>query len=171
MCHLRHRLRIFLFHRKVMYYSQDIQVFVFLNILRFTKSIMMSWWLLAHETGCIFQYIFWSIFCLLEVLILNVHLNFWNSNSKINFGANLGRKSQSYPFYLKIGAYGISRMLILIPTLVFWISKPKSIFGQVWTKKVKVLCFVWKLAWMVSWGYWFLFSNEISKPRFSFGQS
>ena len=29
-CHLRHRLRIFLFRRKVMFHSEDIQVFVFL---------------------------------------------------------------------------------------------------------------------------------------------
>ena len=44
-------LRIVLFHRKVMYHSQDIQVFVFLNILWFTKSIMTSWWLLlVHKT-------------------------------------------------------------------------------------------------------------------------
>ena len=29
MCHLRHRLRIFLFRKKIMFHSQDIQVFVF----------------------------------------------------------------------------------------------------------------------------------------------
>ena len=33
MCHLRHRLRIFLFCRKFMFRSQDTQVFVFLTIL------------------------------------------------------------------------------------------------------------------------------------------
>ena len=38
MCHLKHRLRIFLFHRKIMFHSQDIQVFVFLTIPWFTKS-------------------------------------------------------------------------------------------------------------------------------------
>ena len=32
MCHLRHRLRIFLFHQKVIFHSYDIQVFLFLNI-------------------------------------------------------------------------------------------------------------------------------------------
>ena len=32
MCHLKHTLRIFLFHRKIMFHSQDIQVFVFLTI-------------------------------------------------------------------------------------------------------------------------------------------
>ena len=32
MCHLKHRLRIFLFRRKIMCRSQNIQVFVFLTI-------------------------------------------------------------------------------------------------------------------------------------------
>ena len=40
MYHLRHRLRIFLFRRKVILRSQGIQVFVFLTIPRFTKSVM-----------------------------------------------------------------------------------------------------------------------------------
>ena len=53
MFQLRQRLRIFLFCRKVMLRSQDIQVFVFLNILWFFKSVM-SWWVLVHETRCIF---------------------------------------------------------------------------------------------------------------------
>ena len=50
MCHLKHRLRIFLFHRKVMFRSQDIQVFVFLAISWFTKSVT-SQWVLVHETS------------------------------------------------------------------------------------------------------------------------
>ena len=32
MCHLRHKLRIFLFHRKIMLRSRDIQIFVFLTM-------------------------------------------------------------------------------------------------------------------------------------------
>ena len=59
MCHLKHRLRIFLFHRKIMFHSQDIQVFVFLTIPWFTKSVT-SQWVLVHETRCIFEYIFWT---------------------------------------------------------------------------------------------------------------
>ena len=55
---LRHRLRIFLFRRKVMFRSQDIEVFVFLTIPTFTKSVT-SWWVLVHETRCTFDYIFW----------------------------------------------------------------------------------------------------------------
>ena len=96
---------------------------------------------------------------LLEVLILNLHLEFWNSHPKIHFWANLGRKSPSCLFCLEIGTSDISRLLILIPTLVFWNFDPKSIFGQIWAKKVKVVWFVWKLACMVSRGYWFLFRN------------
>ena len=33
------------------------------------------------------------------------------------------------------------RMLILILTLIFWISNPKSILRQIWVKKVKILMF------------------------------
>ena len=57
--HLKHRLRIFLFRRKIMFRSQDIQVFVFLTIPWFTKSVT-SRWVLVHETRCIFEYIFWT---------------------------------------------------------------------------------------------------------------
>ena len=39
MCHLKHRLRIFSFCKKVMFRSQDIQAFIFLTIPRFTKSV------------------------------------------------------------------------------------------------------------------------------------
>ena len=59
MFHFRHRLRIFLFRWKVMFRSQDIQVFVFLTIPKSTKSVM-SWWVLVHEARCIFEYIFWT---------------------------------------------------------------------------------------------------------------
>ena len=57
MCHLRHGLRNFLFHRKVLICSQDIQVFVFLPIPEFIKFVT-SWWVLVHETGCTFKHIF-----------------------------------------------------------------------------------------------------------------
>ena len=59
MCHMRHRSRIFLFHRKVMFFSQDIQVFVFSTTIWFTKSVT-SWWILVSETGCSFEHIFWT---------------------------------------------------------------------------------------------------------------
>ena len=50
-------------------------------------------------------------------------------------------------------------MLILISTLVFWIFNPKSIFGQVWAKKVKVVHLSWKFTHRISQGSWFLFCH------------
>ena len=96
---------------------------------------------------------------ILEVLILNPDLDFWNFDLKIHFWANLAPKIQSCSFCLKIGTHGISRMLILISTLVFWISNPYFLFGQIWAKKVKVVRFNWKLAHMISRGCWFLFQH------------
>ena len=85
MCHLRHWLRIFLFYRKVMFRSQDIQVIIFLTTPWFSKSVT-SWWVstwdrvhflicllnhssLNHQTwstdrykqGQYFSEIFWTI--------------------------------------------------------------------------------------------------------------
>ena len=93
----------------------------------------------------------------------NPGFEFWNSDPKIDFWVNFGRKSQSCLFFLKIGMHGILMMLILIPTLVFWISDPKSIFGQIWAKKVKVVQFGWKLAHRVSRRCWFLFRHYFSQ--------
>ena len=58
----------------------------------------------------------------------------------------LGQKTESCPFCLKIGTHSISRMIILIPTLVFWISNSKFIFGEIWSGKVKAICFALNLA-------------------------
>ena len=71
-----------------------------------------------------------------------------NQNIACNWAIspNLGRKIKSYLFWLKIGMHGILTMLILVPTLVFWIANSKSIFGKIWTEKVKVVCFAWNLA-------------------------
>ena len=66
-------------------------------------------------------------------------ISFLNFLPKIYFWANLDRKSQSRLFCLKISIWGILRMLILIATLFFGISNPKSIFGQIWLKKSKLL--------------------------------
>ena len=55
---LKQRLRTFLFRRRIMFRSQDIQVFLFLTIPWFTKSVT-SRWVLVHETRYIFEYIFW----------------------------------------------------------------------------------------------------------------
>ena len=69
---------------------------------------------------------------ILELLIPNPDLDFWNSDPKIHFWANLGPKSQSCLFCLKIGTHGISRMLIANPDLDFWNFEPKMQFGQIW---------------------------------------
>ena len=75
-------------------------------------------------------------------------LRFWPQNP---FSwVNSGRKGQSCPFCLKIDTRDIWSMLILIPTLVFWTSKPRSICGKIWAEKVKVVHFGWKLAHSVS---------------------
>ena len=81
---------------------------------------------------------------ILEVLIPNPDLDFWNSNPKIHFWANLGPKSKTCQFCLKIGTHVISRMLILFPrklilvlVLVFWISYQKSILSKFGPKKSK----------------------------------
>ena len=100
---------------------------------------------------------------ILKVLILNSHSGFWNFDPKIHFWANLCRKSQSSPYWLKIGTESISRILILIPTLLFSISNPKSIFGQNWAEKFKVVHFDWKLAHVVYRGCWFLFWHQFSE--------
>ena len=52
---------------------------------------------------------------------------FFNFELKFHFWPSLSQKSQICPFCLKIGTLCILRMQILIPRLVFWILKPKSI--------------------------------------------
>ena len=42
-----------------MFRSQDIQVFVFLTIPWFTEYVT-SRWILVHEIGLIFEFIFWT---------------------------------------------------------------------------------------------------------------
>ena len=93
--------------------------------------------------------------------IPNPDLDFWNSDPKIHFWANLGRKSLVYSVWLKIGTQSVWTMLILIPTLFFSVSNPKSFFGQIWAEKIKVVHFDWKLAHMVYWGCWILFRQWI----------
>ena len=94
------------------------------------QNIARNWAISLNLERKIKSYPFWlkiGTQSILEVLIPNTHLGFWNSDPKIHFCANLGPKSQSCPFCLKIGTYGILRMRILIPRLAFWILKPKYI--------------------------------------------
>ena len=53
------QVKNFLFCWKIMFRFQDIQVFAFLIIPWFIKSVT-SEWLLVHETRYIFEYIFWT---------------------------------------------------------------------------------------------------------------
>ena len=57
-----------------------------------------------------------------------------------------GPKKSKLPDFFKNCHTEYLNDLILIPKLVFRISNPKSIFRQIWDKKVKAVCFVWKLA-------------------------
>ena len=89
------------------------------------------------------------------------------------FVSKFGPKKSKLFFLPEIGPYGISRMLILIPTLVFSISNLKSIFGQISAKKSQKCLFCLKIgiqsisrilvliATLVFW---------ISKPKSIFGQ-
>ena len=54
------------------------------------------------------------------------NISFLNLQPKIHFWANLVQKSKSCPICLTVGTHCILRILILILTLVFWNSKPKS---------------------------------------------
>ena len=58
------------------------------------------------------------------------NIRFQNLQPYIHFWANLCHKITSFLFCLKICSHGILRLLIVITTLVFRISKPKSIFGH-----------------------------------------
>ena len=93
----------------------------------------------------------------LEVSDSYSNINFLNFKTQIHFWANLDRKIQSCPVWLKIGTQSVSTMLILIPTFLFSVSNPKSFSGQIWAEKFKVVHFDWKLAHMVYRGCWFLF--------------
>ena len=83
---VKHKLRIFLFYRKVIFHFQDIQVFVFLTIPWFNTSVA-SWWVLVHETGYIIEYIFWAI---------------WWTGTKFQVLLNLASSSSSITSYVKI---------------------------------------------------------------------
>ena len=86
----------------------------------------------------------------MQVLSPNPDFDFWNSDPKIHFLTNLESKSQSCLFCLKIVTHGISRMLIHIPTLVFWLSNPKFLLGKFGPKKSK-LSVLYK-----NWQTWYL---------------
>ena len=86
------------------------------------------------------------LFCLkigthliLEVLIPNMDLDFWNSDLKIHFWANLGKKIQNCLFCLKIGIYGILEELVPNLELGFQNFDPKIYFWESLGQK-SILC-------------------------------
>ena len=86
-------------------------------------------WKLAHM-------VYWRCWFWIQTSIFEI------VTPKSIFGQIWAPKIQSCPFCLKIGTHHISKMLILIATLMFWISNPNFLFGQILTKKVKVVCFL-----------------------------
>ena len=96
---------------------------------------------------------------ILEVFIPNPDLDFWNSDPKIHFRANLCPKIQSCPFCLKIGAH-ISRILIPNPDLDFWNFDPKIHFWANLGPKAQSCPVCLKIGiQLVSPGCWFLFQH------------
>ena len=86
------------------------------------QSVARNWAIYPNLSQKIKSCPFWlkiGTYGIMEVLILNPDLDFWNSDPKNNFWANLGPKIQSCTFYLKIGAHSISRMVIPNPDLDF----------------------------------------------------
>ena len=93
---------------------------------------------------------------ILEVLILNQDLDFWNSNPFLSTFGPRKSKFSIFPenwhtWYLNdVDSYSN-------------ILKPKSILGQIWAKKIEVVHFAWKLALVVYRGCWFLFWHYFSQ--------
>ena len=82
---------------------------------------------------------------ILEVLIPNLDLDFWNFDPKIHFWANLGPKIQTCPFCLKIGACSMSWMLIPNPDLDFWNVDHKIHFWANLSPKIQSCPFCLKI--------------------------
>ena len=86
----------FLFRKRVMVRFQDIHVFSFLTIPWFTKSVT-SWWVIVHETGCIYEYKFWTtthyVTKLSQLIHINKGINFQESLEQLGW---LGLNSSSF---------------------------------------------------------------------------
>ena len=122
-------------------------------------------WAISPNLGWKFQtWPFWHEIRshgILEVLIPSPDLDFWNSHAKIHFWANLGSKKTKlillsgnwHTWYHKdADSYSSISFLKFQPYNSFLGKfRPKSqiAFGQIQTKKVKVVSFLWKLALMV----------------------
>ena len=128
MCHLTCSLWSFLFRRKVMFLSQDIQVFVFFTIPWFTKSVT-SWRVLVHETRCIFEYIFWTIShqtrlidrCKQGQQVSGIFWKIWRIGAKLQVLFNLATCSE-YPItnYVKFPFFLCSIVFLFFCCCFFW---------------------------------------------------
>ena len=97
-------------------------------------------------------------------------LKFWPQNPLLG---KFGPKNSKLSVLSENWYSCISRILILISTLVLQISNPNFLFEQIWAKKVKVVRFNWKLTHMVCWKCRFRIRTlifEIQTPKFIFGQ-
>ena len=131
------------------------------------QNIARNWAISPNLDRKIKSCSFWKIIGthdILEVLIPNRELDFWNSDPKIHFWTNLDRKIQSCPFCLKIGTHSISRMLITNPDLDFWKFDPKIHFWANLGPKIQS-CPFWKLVHIVSQGCWFRIQTLKSLPQ------
>ena len=113
----------------------------------------IAWnWAFSPNLGRKTQRPFWlkiGTYGILEVQIPNPDKN--------RFLDKLGLKNQNMSVWPKFNTDGISRMLIFILPLVFWISNPKFIFWANLGRKFKVVPFARKFAYRVSRGCRFLF--------------
>ena len=94
---------------------------------------------------------------ILKELILHPDLIFWNSDPKILFWTNLGRKFKVVRFAWKLAHMVSWRSWFCIRTQFLKILTATSIFGPIWAEKVKVVIFAWKLAHRVFRRCCFLF--------------
>ena len=121
-------------------------------------NITRNWAISPNLSQKIESCLFWlknGIHGILEVLIPNSDLDFWNFDPKIYFGQIWAQKFKVVRFVWKL-VYIVSQgCWFRIQTETFKISTPKSIFGQIWAQKFKVVRFVWKLVHIVSQGCWF----------------
>ena len=88
------QVKNFLRQRKVMFCCHDIQVFVFLAILWFSKSVTPRW-VLLHDTRCIFEYMFWTT-------------NHWVTKLGQLIDLSKGKKGHFQESFEQFGRVGIS---------------------------------------------------------------
>ena len=112
------------------------------------QNIARNWAISPNLDRNIKSYTFWlkiGTHGILEELVWNPDLDFWNSDYKIHLWANLGPKIQSCPFCLKTGTHSISKMLIPNSDLDFWNFDPKIHFWANLGPKIRSCPFCLKI--------------------------